>query len=246
LTDRGVLRLELGTLYELDEDGRLVRERRADLGSFFTPPLVAVACGADGIVWACAVTVPAPIVVELDALLRAIEVPGALPPVGWTPAGADDLLALLPGGSEVWRGPSYVADVDRSAAVAAAAALPAGGELRTSDDTDLADVRPLLPERDAILDPPWVVAIVGGEVAAVCETARSAATSVEAGVWTYEPHRRKGLATVVTAAWLELVGGDRTAFYSTSADNVASQAVARRLGLTPIGQWWQVRAAERD
>jgi hypothetical protein len=46
----------------------------------------------------------------------------------------------------------------------------------------------------------------------------------------------------VTAAWARLVS-DRTAFYSTDWDNVASQGIARRLGLRPLGQWWQVSGA---
>lgn len=63
---------------------------------------------------------------------------------------------------------------------------------------------------------------------------------MEAGVWTYEPYRRRGLATAVVARWIDLVDG-RTAFYSTSDGNVASQGVARRLGLRPVGHWWSVR-----
>jgi predicted GNAT family acetyltransferase len=105
--------------------------------------------------------------------------------------------------------------------------------------TDAAWLHGRLPERDRGLTAPWVVAIADGEVAAVCETARSAPTAVEAGVWTYEGHRRRGLGTAVTAAWSALVA-DRTAFYSTSWDNVASQGVARRLRLRPLGHWWQV------
>ena len=85
------------------------------------------------------------------------------------------------------------------------------------------------------------MALVDGDVAAVCETARSAPSSVEAGLWTYEPHRRRGFGAAVTAAWSTLVT-DRTAFYSTSWDNHASQGVARALGLHPIGHWWQVIA----
>src|SRR5262249_21006821 len=77
----------------------------------------------------------------------------------------------------------------------------------------------------------------------VCETARSTPVAVEAGVWTYEPHRRKGLAAAVTATWAGLVDG-RTAFYGTSWDNHGSQAVARRLGLMPLGQWWQLYRRE--
>jgi hypothetical protein len=230
------LELELSTLYVRSADGALERERRADPAAFFAPPMVAVACGDGGLVWACGKTLPPSIVAEVDARLRTLPTPLTLPGVGWAPDIADELVDLLPGPGErqVSVGPSYVAPLDRTVRGHQV-------DLRTSNDTDLADVRPLLPERDAVLDPPWAVTIVDGRVAAVCETARSAPLSVEAGVWTYEPHRRRGLGTVVTGAWLDLVGADRTAFYSTSADNHASQGVARRLGLTPIGQWWQVR-----
>jgi hypothetical protein len=206
---------------------------------FAPPPLVAVACGAEGLAWACGSAVPTVTVAEVAAALRTEPVPVDVPPVGWAPVCADFVLAALAAGGEaaqVSAGPSFVAPVDR----ADRSPAPDGVELRTSEDTDLAELRPLLPERDAVLAPPGGVGVVDGESAAVCDTARSAPSSVEAGVWTYERHRRRGLATTVTSAWLALVG-DRTAFYSTSSDNVASQGVARRLGLTPIGQWWQVR-----
>jgi predicted GNAT family acetyltransferase len=86
---------------------------------------------------------------------------------------------------------------------------------------------------------PWAVVVVEGHVAAVCETARSAPASVEAGVWTYDQYRRRGYGTAATAAWTTLVA-DRTTFYSTSFDNIGSQGIARRLGLSPLGHWWQV------
>ena len=230
-----VLDLELSTLYVLDAHGRLERERRE---SFFPPPLVAVACGKDGITWACGSAVPAPIVAEVEGVLRDEPAIGEVPRVGWAPVAADAILAYLPevGPVEVDVGPSYVAPVEGRPSPAPTI------ELRTSADTDLADLANLLPERDRRLDPPWVVAIVEGAAAAVCETARSAPHAVEAGVWTYERHRRRGLASLVTATWIDLVRPERTAFYSTSADNLGSQGVARRLGLTPLAQWWQVRA----
>jgi hypothetical protein len=234
-----VLDLELSTLYVRTPDGRLERERRASTG-FYAPPFVAVACGVDGLVWACSAALPGPTVAEVDAILRDEPVPQHLPDVGWSPDAAARLIMVLPAPDErtIGTGPSYVAPLDRRPAQAA----PEGIERRTSADTDLAELGALLPERDATLDPPWVVAIVDGEAAAVCETARSAPDSVEAGVWTSERFRRRGLATAVTDAWLGLVASsERTAFYSTSDDNLGSQGVARRLGLTPIGQWWQVR-----
>lgn len=120
---------------------------------------------------------------------------------------------------------------------------PDGVELVGGGDGDEDGLRGVMPEADrATLLEPWTVALVDGRVAAVCETARSAPASVEAGVWTYEPYRRRGLAAAVTAAWSAQVVG-RTAFYSTSDDNVASQGVARRLGLRQLGQWWSVLRA---
>jgi RimJ/RimL family protein N-acetyltransferase len=89
------------------------------------------------------------------------------------------------------------------------------------------------------LDPPWAVAMVDGRVAAVCETARSAPSSVEAGLWVYDEYRRRGLGTAVAAAWASLAT-ERTAFYSTNHDNLGSQGVARRLGLRPLGYLWHV------
>lgn len=117
--------------------------------------------------------------------------------------------------------------------------LPSGVELRTSADPDAEAVRARLPVEDRGLAAPWVVALVDGEVAAVCETARSTPAAVEAGVWTYERFRRRGLAAAVVAAWVRAVA-ERTVFYSHDADNDASAGVARRLGARPIGRWWQV------
>ena len=236
-----VLELELSTLYVRTPAGRLERERRSSPAAFHPPPFVSVACGADGLAWACAAALADPVAAEVEAILRDEPVPNGLPDVGWAPAAADELVALVPDPTArtLHTGPSYVAPLDRSPPSDHADAA-VHVELRTSADTDLADLRSLLPERDAELDDPWVVALVDGAAAAVCETARSAPDAVEAGVWTYEAYRRRGLATVVTATWLGLVA-ERTAFYSTSADNLGSQRVARRLGLTPIGQWWQVR-----
>jgi RimJ/RimL family protein N-acetyltransferase len=122
--------------------------------------------------------------------------------------------------------------------------VASGIELRASPEHDAGSLRGLMPEEDRGLGEPWVVAMADGAVAAVCETSRSAPGSVEAGVWTYEPHRQRGLASAVVAAWSTLVT-DRLAFYSTSWDNVASQGVARRLGLRPLGDWWQVSATGR-
>lgn len=232
MDDLTLLRLELETLWVTDGDGRLLYRRTSGQEP---APLLVVAGGPAGVCWATSVDVPDDVRTRAAALLTDEPSPVA---VGWAPSRADALAdALAPLGplAVPQGGPSYV--------------VPVGGvpprddvDVRSSAEMDLASLRGRMPEHDRALPEPWVVALVDDRVAAVCETARAAPGSVEAGVWTYEPHRRRGLATAVTAAWSTLVA-DRTAFYSTSWDNVASQGVARRLGLHPVGQWWHVSLA---
>lgn len=83
---------------------------------------------------------------------------------------------------------------------------------------------------------PCYAVVRGGEAVALCFCARRGARAAEAGVETLEPYRGRGYATTVTAGWALAV---RTLglipLYSTSWDNLASQGVARRLGLIRYG-----------
>jgi hypothetical protein len=155
--------------------------------------------------------------------------------VGWAPDTAPAILELLASAvpvGKVERGPSYVLETVPGG--------PEGVECWVGGDADRDRLAGLMPEADRhALVEPWAVAVVDGRVAAVCETARSAPTSVEAGVWTYERYRRKGIGTAATRAWTRLVA-DRTIFYSASFDNLGSQGIARRLGMRPLGHLWHV------
>jgi RimJ/RimL family protein N-acetyltransferase len=95
---------------------------------------------------------------------------------------------------------------------------------------------------------PWAMVIDrdgdGDRVLSLCHSARFAATGFEAGTWTTDGARGKGLAAAATAAWAAAcreIGGH--IFYSTDAYNLASQRVAARLKLPPIGQLWKYRPA---
>jgi hypothetical protein len=235
-----LMRLEIDTTWQRDTAGLLVRSRTAEWRSV---PLLTVGCAsppsAGTLVWATSAAVREEVAALIaDALAAEADATGPAG-VGWAPRAAERLLAVLEALGPLAtsaRGPAYV--------VPPGLAPPPGVDLVRGGAGDEARFRDLMPERDrTTLLAPWTAALVDGRVAAVCETARSAPSSVEAGVWTYEPHRRQGLASAVTAAWSHQVAG-RTAFYSTGDANLASQGVARRLGLRPLAQWWSVHRAD--
>lgn len=86
---------------------------------------------------------------------------------------------------------------------------------------------------------PWAMAVRGSQVLAICHTPVASADAAEAGVWTHPDFRGQGLAAAVTSEWASIIDG-RVLFYSTSSDNLSSQAVAKRLGLRAIGTLWKL------
>lgn len=221
-----LLRLERDTLWVTDPRGRMERVRTPDPRS---APLLAVAAGPHSLVWACSILVPDDLAADVEATLDA-ERHAAEPSVGWLPMSAERLLRLVAQSApvgKVEKGTSFV--LDRMPA------LDQGVDCWLSADVDPERLSGLMPDDDRrSLRPPWAVAIVDDTVAAVCETARWAPDAAEPGVWTYEGFRRRGMASATVAAWTRLVEA-RTIFYSTTHDNLPSQGVARRLGLSPLG-----------
>lgn len=83
---------------------------------------------------------------------------------------------------------------------------------------------------------PFVAMVIGGQAVAVCTSVRITDAAHEAGVETLAPHRRRGYAVSVVSAWasaVEKMGA--LPLYSTSTDNLPSQQVAARLGLSRYG-----------
>ena len=74
--------------------------------------------------------------------------------------------------------------------------------------------------------------VVDGHAVSICYSARRTNAVAEAGVDTVEICRGRGYAALGTAAWATAIrAAGITPVYSTSDDNLASQAVARKLGL---------------
>ena len=83
---------------------------------------------------------------------------------------------------------------------------------------------------------PCLAVVEDSQVVSICRSVRLSSRAHEAGVDTLTGYRRRGYATSVVAAWALAVRAlNRIPLYSTSWDNVASQGVARRLGLVQYG-----------
>lgn len=83
---------------------------------------------------------------------------------------------------------------------------------------------------------PFVALVEGTRAVSVCRSVRITSEAHEAGVETLPDFRGKGCAKVVVAEWARLVRvAGAIPLYSTSWDNKASQAVARKLRLHCYG-----------
>ncbi|MDQ2809702.1 MAG: GNAT family N-acetyltransferase [Chloroflexota bacterium] len=83
---------------------------------------------------------------------------------------------------------------------------------------------------------PVVVVVVDGVAVAACYSVRRTAQAIEAGVDTIEGYRGRGYAAETVRGWAASVRATgRLPLYSTSWENAASQAVARKLGAVQYG-----------
>lgn len=88
----------------------------------------------------------------------------------------------------------------------------------------------------------WAMAHHDDEPVSICHTPASTEEVAEAGVWTREDFRGRGLAPATLVAWARRERNNKEAlFYSTWADNSESLGVARKLRLPPLGWIWIIR-----
>ena len=89
---------------------------------------------------------------------------------------------------------------------------------------------------------PFLALVEEGRAVSVCRSVRITPAAHEAGVETLPEFRGKGYAQDVVAGWAQVVQSlGAIPFYSTSWENTASQAVAKKLHLVPYGADLHIR-----
>ena len=88
---------------------------------------------------------------------------------------------------------------------------------------------------------PVAAAIAQGSAVSVCFCSRITPHAAEAGIETLAAFRGQGAATAAAAGWAAAVQhSQRIALYSTSWQNHASQAVAKKLGAVRYAEDWSI------
>jgi RimJ/RimL family protein N-acetyltransferase len=235
---RGQARDRVPSLIELQLDVLLARDTQGRLTTTRDPtprpaPRLFLGRSGDGNVWALRQDLGA----ETSEVLRrhcAAEPRLITPRADSRPSCREPALRLLAPVESEYRGPAYVLPEG----------LPADDRARevAADERSLwCDAFPwLAAEFDAVA--PVAIAFAGGRPAAICHSPRGrTALAAEAGVETLAPFRGQGLATAAVACWARAVQqSGRIALYSTSWDNAASQAIARRLSARLYGENWHL------
>lgn len=237
--DRELMELQAEALYTHDAAGRIVRVREHDGAP---APRFFLGRTAGGVVCRCRHDVD-------DALCRALAAAAADAPVDFAtevasggravdPARYLALLAPAAPGTAVEGGPAFYFPTDVPDPPTLDGDGAAGGGVVLVTDANADVLRPLLPAwvPDVHRSPPLVALVVGGRAVAVCGSVRITARVHEAGVDTAAPLRGRGYAPRVVAAWARAVRAlGAEPLYSTSWQNAASRAVARKLGLVVYG-----------
>jgi len=223
--DLELMRLHVEALFTHDANGDLTRVNEP---SGAAAPRFFVGRTGDGILLRFRHDVATNVRHELEALTRddasLIRSAEPLPNV----SRYVEILARSAPVERTWSGPTFTFP-DPS---------PVAGDADRVTAPNASVLEPELPAwlPDVAVGQPMFAVVVDGRAVSVCCTVRVTERAYEAGVETASAHRGRGYAARATAAWARAVRDmGRVPLYSTSWQNTASRAVARKLGLIRFG-----------
>jgi RimJ/RimL family protein N-acetyltransferase len=188
-----------------------------------------------GNLWRFRADLPEPLVEELEALCAQEPTGPEAPREPRHAAGYARLLEAHAPVRKIWRGPAYhFAELpEPSRPLVTITEANAADELSGGFEelvSELPGCQPFLALSDE------------GRAVSVCRSVRVTAAAHEAGVETLPDFRGRGYAGEVVAGWARLVqSAGALPLYSTSWENAASQAVAKKLRLTMYGADFHVK-----
>jgi RimJ/RimL family protein N-acetyltransferase len=219
------MRLHVEALFTHDAEGRLVRVNEPDGAP---APRFFLGNTVDGVVLRFRHDVGPDLRRELDAASQADGLPQRgldSPP---DPSRYEAIMARVAPIQRTWAGPAFSFPQELSVAAGTVHVTEANAQLLH---------RFLQPwEPDVPLCRPMLALSVDGHAVAVCCSVRRTNGAHEAGVETAPSYRGRGYAARVVTAWARAVRDmGRMPLYSTSWQNEASRAVARKLALIHFG-----------
>jgi RimJ/RimL family protein N-acetyltransferase len=231
-----LLELHIQTLFRLDANGRM---RSVNEIGDPSAPLFYMGRTLEGNSWRFRHDLPAAMVDELEQLCQAEPVATdlAVPPQNYAAIRAVIDKYMPHQQRREYRGPAYwIPEVRQMANNAVLIAASNSELLRTTFPWMI----PLLSHPDV---GPVAAAVEQGKAVSLCFCSRRPAQATEAGVETLPEFRGKGHATAAVAAWAaEVSRRGCITLYGTSWDNLASQAIARKLGMVMYGEDWSIQS----
>lgn len=228
LTDLELMSIHVRALFTHDAESRLLSVNEPD-GAVAPAPRLFLGRTRAGNVWRFRADLPGNLVRELDSLCA------GEPPSGTEfdqpPRHVEGYARLLEQHAPVGRvsaGPAYRFPEDIA---------PAGHAFALTEN-DAAKLQGGFEEFVSELPTwqPFVAVAEGGRVVSVCRSVRITPEAHEAGVETLPGFRGRGYAKDVAAGWARRVrAAGAVPLYSTSWENSASRAVARKLRLECYG-----------
>lgn len=223
-SDIDLMERHIEAIFTHDEAGRVIGINALEGG---TPPRFFLGRTAAGHLWRFGKDVPNALAHDLEALCRKEPITN---PVPRAPAFEAEYLRLVSfhGAVErVWNGPDWLLPEE----VGKSEATPINASTAHLLESNMADWLP-----DVGHSHPFMAAVEKGRAVSVCASVRITAEAHEAGVETIPACRRKGHAATAVRAWARAVSKTGALpLYSTSWDNLASQAVAASLGAAMYG-----------
>ena len=224
--DRTLMRAHISALYVHDDRGRMTHVNEP---SGQRAPRFFLGRTVDGVEWRVRDDVDdRHLLQDLQAAVEGSAVPhgGALEALHSN--RFEEILSRSAPVQRIWTGPAFVFP-EQFPSSARAVAITEGNA-----DVLRPYLAPWIP--DVTLNPPLFAVLHEGAAVAVCCSVRRTPAAHEAGVETAPEFRGRGYASDAVSAWARAVRElGVIPLYSTSWSNVASRAVARRLGLRLFG-----------